>query len=301
MTTPDLPGHTIAGVTATLVARLDGSLVPPTMAMLRPDDLGVLRGDGVFETTLVIDGVPRDLPEHLARLAVSASMIDLTIPSAEEWQPAIDAVLAGWAAEEDMTLRLIATRGPETGEGPTCYVLGSGVAASTVQQRSGTRIVLLDRGLVGSQTVKAPWLLAGAKTISYAMNMAAIRYAQANGADDAVFIGADGAVMEGPTATVVVARKRTLLTPPRDGILDGITVRRLFAAAEAAGWQTAVAPLSVDDLKTADGFWVASSVRMLAPVISIDGVERPIGPQHNELMQLLGVPASWPTLEQAQA
>ncbi len=42
-----------------------------------PDDLGVLRGEGVFETTLVVDGEPRDLDDHLARLAVSGEMTGL--------------------------------------------------------------------------------------------------------------------------------------------------------------------------------------------------------------------------------
>ena len=53
-----------------------------------------------------------------------------------------------------------------------------------------------------------------------------------------IFLGSDGAVLEAPTASVVVARDRTLITPPPDGILDGITVRRLFRAAGEAGWST---------------------------------------------------------------
>ena len=64
-----------------VVALLDGTLVDPAEPLLRPDDLGVLRGEGVFETTLVVEGVPRDLDEHLVRLAVSAEMTGLTVPA----------------------------------------------------------------------------------------------------------------------------------------------------------------------------------------------------------------------------
>src|SRR5664279_698665 len=41
---------------APLAALLDGTLLAANEPLLRPDDLGVLRGEGVFETTLVVDG-----------------------------------------------------------------------------------------------------------------------------------------------------------------------------------------------------------------------------------------------------
>jgi hypothetical protein len=66
---------------APLTALLDGTLLPPEAPLLRPDDLGVLRGEGVFETTLVVDGVARDLDDHLARLAISAEMTGLVVPA----------------------------------------------------------------------------------------------------------------------------------------------------------------------------------------------------------------------------
>ena len=119
---------------------------------------------------------------------------------------------------------------------PTCFVtLGPVARLDAVRSVTGPSVLLLDRGFAGPEAAKAPWLLAGAKTLSYAVNMAAQRYAKANGADDVIFVGSDGAILEGPTATVLVATGRTLTTPPGDGILDGITVRRLFAAAAAGG------------------------------------------------------------------
>ena len=148
-----------------LVATLDGVLVPPTLPLLRPDDLGVLRGDGVFEATLVVDGVVRDLEEHLARMQVSARMVDLDLPAPDDWRPAIAAVLAGWAGGPEMVLRLIATRGIEAGGPPTCYAIGSALAATSVaQRRDGIRVLVLDRGFDGAAVARQPWLLVGAKT-----------------------------------------------------------------------------------------------------------------------------------------
>jgi 4-amino-4-deoxychorismate lyase len=274
-----------------IVARLDGVLVPPTLPLLRPDDLGVLRGDGVFETTLAVHGFPRDLQEHLARLQVSAGMIDLTLPGPDEWRPAIRSVLAGWTGGDQMVLRLIATRGIETGGAPTCYVIGSALAESSVLQRTeGVRVLVLERGFAGAEVAGKPWLLVGAKTLSYAINMTAYRYAKARGAEDVIYTGTDGTVLEGPTCTVIVARGRTLTTPPRDGILDGITARRLLRVAEAAGWSTVVAPVAPDDLHTADGLFLTSSTRIITPVVSVDGKPRENGELAAELGRLLQVP-----------
>ena len=273
-----------------LVARLDGQLVPSTSPLVRPDDAGVTRGDGIFETTLVVGGQPRDLDEHLARLTRSARMTDLVVPGEADWQLGVKAVIGAWTGG-DMVLRMIATRGPDHGE-PTCWVSAAPVADSAVRQRTdGVRVLLLDRGFSGPAAAASPWLLAGAKTLSYAINMAALRHAAANDADDVIFVGSDGAILEAPTATVVIARDRTLLTPPLEGVLDGITVVRLIRAAQQAGWATAYQSLTAADLAGADGVWLASSVRLLAPVTRIDGADRPVDPALNaELHQLLGTP-----------
>ncbi len=272
-----------------LVALLDGRLVPSTEPLIRPDDLGLTRGDGIFETTLVVDRQPRDLDEHFDRLAASAAALQLTIPSAAEWRVAVNAVVGAWNGG-DMTLRLLATRGPDA-SASTCWVSGDPVSPAAVAQRSrGVSALLLDRGFSGPDVVKSPWLLAGAKTLSYAINMAALRYATAHGADDVIFVGADGYILEAPTATVVAAHQGTLATPPLEGVLDGITVRRLFAAAGEAEWKTEYRRLRPDDLRNADGVWLASSVRLLAPVTALDGAPLPSAEATAELARLLQTP-----------
>ena len=274
-----------------VVALIDGTLIDPGEPLLRPDDLGVLRGEGVFETTLVVDGEPRDLTDHLVRLAVSAEMTGLAVPAPDRWQKGVRAVIDAWTGGQQMVLRLIASRGPESADEPVCYLLGAPLPVSSARQRrSGVRVLLLDRGFTVDAATTAPWLLAGAKTLSYGVNMAALRYVREQGADDAIFLTSDGMVLEAPTSTVVIARDRNLITPPDDGILAGITVRRLFRAAAAAGWKVRTEPLAAADLQSADGVWLLSSARLLAPVVSIDGRPRPDGGLTGALAELLEVP-----------
>src|SRR5690625_7099343 len=66
------------------------------------------------------------------------------------------------------------------------------------------KVVTLDRGLASTVVDTSPWLLPGAKTLSYAVNMAATREAVRRGAEDVLFVSTDGYALEGPTSTLLV-------------------------------------------------------------------------------------------------
>lgn len=275
----------------------DGRVADPDAPHLLVTDLGVVRGDGVFETLLAVDGRPLQLEAHLDRLAGSADALDLELPDGARWRAAIDTGLAEFArrhGDGEAMIRLVGTRGVDAAGPPTCWVYLQPVPASSHEQRRrGLDVLLLDRGYASDAAAAAPWLLLGSKTTSYAVNMAALRYAHRQGADDAIFVSSDGRVLEGPTSTLLIARTREgvreLVTPLlRSGILAGTTQGALFATAEPAGWRLGYGPLTPEDLHGNDGVWLASSVRLLAPIRSVDGREIPVSPELTaELTDLL--------------
>lgn len=257
-----------------VLALLDGSLADPDVPLVKVDDLGLMRGDGVFETVLVVGGKPRELGPHLDRLARSASMLDMPAPDRAGFERATQAVLDNWSGDQEMALKWVYTRGVEGGDGtPTGFAMGLTIAEKVLSQRvGGIAAVTLERGVDPSLTQRAPWLLYGAKSLSYAVNMAAIREAERRGAQEVVFTASDGSVLEGPTSTVIAVTGGTLRTPPSTlGILPGTTQAALFRAAEQAGWPTKVEPLRVSDLLDADGLFLASSVRKITRVHTLDG------------------------------
>lgn len=271
-----------------VLAFLDGTLADPDAAHVRVDDLGLLRGDGVFETILVVDGRPRELRPHLERLARSAAMLDLPAPDLAVWERTALTVIENWPGSAEMALKLVLTRGidgdPEAK--PFGFALGMEIEEKVLRARvDGVAAITLERGFETDLAERAPWLLLGAKSISYGVNMAALREAARRGASDVIFTAADGSVFEGPTSTVVLAKKRTLFTPPASiGILPGTTQAALFRGAERAGWSVKVEPLHVPDLAEGDGLFLASSVRKLTRVHTLDGVAlRDSGEVHAEL------------------
>lgn len=273
-----------------VLAMLDGTLVDAETPLIRVDDLGMTRGDGVFETILVVDGQPRELGPHLDRLARSAAMLQLPPPVRADWERCVQVVLDNWTTGAEMALKLIYTRGPEFGDGtPTGYAMGMSIGEKVLSAReTGVAAVTLARGYDPSIVSEAPWLLLGAKSLSYAVNMAALRHAESLGASEVIFVAADGSVLEGPTSTVVLVNGRTLrTTPPSSGILKGTTQGALFRAAEQAGWVTKVEPVTLSELREADALFMASSVRKITRVHTLDGVELPeIAGLHQELNAL---------------
>lgn len=255
-------------------------------------DLGVTRGDGVFETMLAVGGTVRKMQAHLDRLGGSAAALDLDIPDQDVWRRVIAAAVARHRSEnppadpatDELVVKLVVTRGVEGAPTPTAWVQASPAGAAGRRQReTGIDVILLDRGYDSDVAERAPWLLLGAKTLSYAVNMAALRHAHKQGADDVIFLSSDGRVLEGPTSTVLLAHVeksddgttvKRLITPQLDsGILAGTSQGALFAAAKAADWELGYGPLEPRDLMDADAVWLISSVRLLAPVNRIDGKE----------------------------
>ena len=250
--------------------------VDPDAPVVTAFDQGLGRGDGAFESVLVTAGATPHLADHLTRLHRSARIMQLPDPGDDALRGVVAAVVADWPADVDGVCRVFLTRGLGEGTPPTLLALLSAVPAETVRQRTdGIAVVTLSLGVPADFRATAPWLLGGAKTLSYAVNMAAVRHAHAVGADDVVFTSLEGRLLEGPTSTVVWAAGGRLHTPPVDtGILAGTTQARLFARAEDDGWPTAVTPGTVGDLQAADAVWLLSGIRGAAPVTRLDDIGR---------------------------
>jgi 4-amino-4-deoxychorismate lyase len=250
--------------------------VPADQPVVTAFDQGLGRGDGVFESVDVVGGRTPHLAAHLVRLARSARLMELADPGEAAWRALAEATLADWPAATEGALRLFLTRGLGEGMPPTALALLAPLPADTLRQRAeGIAVISLGLGVPAGFRAQAPWLLGGAKTLSYAVNMAAVRHAHAHGADDVVFTSLEGQLLEGPTSTVVWAAEGRLHTPPLEsGILEGTTTTRLFTRAREAGWPTAVVPGTVDDLHAADAVWLVSGIRGPATVRSLDGKRR---------------------------
>ncbi|GAB3071503.1 aminotransferase class IV [Micromonospora schwarzwaldensis] len=268
-------------------------LVPAGEPVLRGDDLGVLHGDGLFETLHLRAGRPWLRDEHLARLRAGAAAIDLPLPPVEALVELLDAVRVGWPAQTEGALRLVCTRGPEGDGPPTVYAtLGEVPAATRRARHLGVTVATLPLGVTARSRPELGWLPAGVKSTSYAPNTAARRWARRAGVDDLLWVSTDGYVLEAPTANVVWLTAGTLLTVPAaaTGVLPGVTAHHLLGRAAELGLTAGERLPTVADLHGAEAIWLTSSLRGPAEVTSLDGTPRPRSPLTPHLHTLLGFP-----------
>jgi 4-amino-4-deoxychorismate lyase len=225
--------------------------------------------------------------------------MDLPAPDLPSWRRAIDMAARQWVGgtADEGAMRLIYTRGREIGSAPTAYVMVNPVPDRvTAVRRDGLAAVTLDRGLPANGADAMPWLLAGAKTLSYAVNMAALRHAARQGAGDVIFVSSDGYILEGPRSTVVIAAgsdsgahgNPCLLTPPPwYPILRGTTQQALFEVARDKGYDCDYRALRIADLHAAQGIWLISSMTLAARVHTLDGQYLHRSPMAAEFSELV--------------
>jgi branched-chain amino acid aminotransferase len=237
------------------LASVDGAITPTAAAAIGLKDDGLYRGDGAFEVIRLYDGRPFALGEHLDRLGRSAAAIALEFD-----RPALEAEIAALLSEFgplDGQLRLIVTRG------------GRRIAATEPVPAHAESV------RVGTVAYSTTGILDRVKSLSYAANMQATRLAKGRGADEALLVQADGAVLEPPTSTILWASAEgRLRTPSLElPILDSITRDRLVAALEVEEgiWD-------VEDLRGASEAFLASTTREVQAVSAVDEVELPATP-----------------------
>ena len=237
-----------------MLASVDGRIGPTAEATIPLEDDGLRRGDGAFEVMRLYGGRPFAFGEHLARLKATCVGLRLDCDP-EQVRREAEALLAE-SREPDALLRVVLTRG-------------------------GRRILTIEplpeqppSATVATVTYAPNRILDGLKTLSYAGNMLAGRLARERGADEALLVTPHGRVLEGPTWSLFWGRDGTLFTPPlSEHILGSITRERVLQAVDVV---EAVCPR--DELDAADEAFIASTVREVLPIASIDGRPLPLAP-----------------------
>lgn len=251
---------------------LNGRMVEADGPHLRADDHGVIVGDGVFETLLVLrrdrGAAAFAVRRHLERLRRSARVLRFECPySDDELRAAVAQCLD--AAPEAGIVRITAT----SGGGP----LGSGRSGAR-----GSAIVIAGNrppdyppgtavAVVGFARNERG-AMAGVKTTSYAENVLALDMAREQGASEAIFADTRGRVSEGTGSNIFWSDGERLHTPPLDtGCLAGVTRALLLEHLDIAETH-----LPVEDLPGVPEAFLASSTRVVQSIGRIDDTGLPV-------------------------
>lgn len=250
---------------------VDGTFVPAQEAKIPVDDLAVLRGIGVCDIMRTFQGRPYFVDEHIDRLVESGKKIGLSLP----WNRAGIKQIVLQTLEKnpglaEMNIRIVITGGSSpdfltpTGR-PRLIVMVTEIKKLPEEWYSrGVKVITLVQ--------ERP--LAGAKVTAYIPATIAMNQARTAGAMEVIYINRKNHALEGTTSNLFAFFGNTLVTPPPEGILKGIT-RKVILSLAKNRYEVSEESIPLEKLLTADEVFITGTNKGVVPVIQID--DTPIG------------------------
>lgn len=235
--------------------------------LLAPGQVGLLAGWGVFSTIRVVDGVLFAFERHWARICKDAALFHVPLLCDEEKarRRLLELVEANGAYEA--SLRIYVVRNDGSAFGGPCERRSDFIAmtADLKDWGSGMKLAYVTQG----RHAASPF--AGAKILSWAMNLTWVEEAQAKGFDEVILLNERGEVAECTSANIFIARGNQVFTPPlSSGCLPGVTRDVLLSEIHVPGIQVSEQVLMPADLENADEVFITSTTRELLPVLEIE-------------------------------
>ncbi|MFN7998104.1 MAG: aminotransferase class IV [Bryobacteraceae bacterium] len=237
--------------------------------LLAPGQVGLLSGWGVFSTIRVTAGVLFAFEHHWARMTKDARALGVPMPPDPDSvrRQLVRLVEANRAT--DATMRVVIVR--NTGgiwQGPSTRPADLiALTADTKEWGKTVRLSLTPRARYAAGE------FAGAKILSWAMNLTWLERAQAQGYDETILLNEQGEVAECTSANIFAAQGNVVWTPPlSSGCLPGVTRELLLHEIHVPGFRVEEKALKPEDLERADAVFITSTTRNLLPVTEIEGV-----------------------------
>jgi branched-chain amino acid aminotransferase len=251
----------------------NGKIHDVSERLLRPGQVGLLNGWGVFSTLRVCQGVLFAWERHYERMRKDAALLGVPFPA--DANAMRDQLLLLVEANEawDATLRVVVVRNRGgLFEGPNLTSDYDVIAFTrpVAEWGTGLRLAVTPAARYSSSR------FAGAKTISWAMNLTLLEEARARGFDETILLDDRGRVAECTSANIFLATGNVVWTPPLTcGCLPGVTRAILLEEIRVPGIEIREQEFRIADLERADEVFITSSTRDLLAVQEIEGVPTP--------------------------
>lgn len=248
---------------------LNGKILPLAEAKVGVENIGLLRGYGIYDGLTVFNGKVFHFADHWNRLLSGAHILNLNVPITEEKAEKIIEELAAkngldTAENNRANVRIILTGGQTIGgieynfEEPTFYIIvEKWQSLSSDFYENGAKLV----------TYKHMRELPEYKTTNYIRAVNLQNWRKEEKAMEILYVY-DGEVLECATSNVFVVKNKTLITPV-ENILKGVTRKVVLELIEGK-YKIEERPVREEELKTADEVFITSSFKDIVPIVKID-------------------------------
>ncbi len=250
---------------------LNGAYLPIEDGRVSVEDRGFQFGDGVYEVVRVYRGKAFRLDRHLKRLQESLDGVRIAAPEPLEKIAGVCRTLIERGPQE-ASIYLQVTRGAS----PRSHAFPSDVRPTFVAYIREVKRYPDEKAFSLVTVPDVRWGRCNLKTICLLPNLLAKQQAVEAGADEGLFVREDGAVTEGTSSNAFLVKGGRLVThPATPRILDGVTRQAVLEVAAELGLPLEQRPCSMEDVRSADEFFMTGTLTEVMPAVSIDG--KPVG------------------------
>jgi len=239
----------------------NGTFYPAETPLLQTNDLGLLRGYGLFDYFRTYNGVPFRFDEYWERFNRSAARLHLPVPLDKAAVAEAVVELIRLSGEEDIACRLVLTGG----------FSADGVQVSSPNFFIRSEKLPVEKAEAMVHGIKViPYLyvrdLPDVKMTSYVHMILNTEVMKRCHASDLLF-HKDGQVSELTRSNVFIFKGDTLITPEQN-VLKGIT-RKFTMELASAHFEVRTGDFSLDELLQADEVFITSTTKWAIPVVQV--------------------------------
>ena len=258
----------------TRIAYVNGRYVRHADATVHVEDRGYQFADGVYEVCEVRHGMIVDMTRHLDRLGRSLSELRIEWPMHRSALERVIREVLRRNRVKNGLFYLQVTRGvarrdhvfPAPGTRPSIVVTAKNTNPAIIAAKNAN-------GIKAITVPENRWDRVDIKTVGLLSNALVRQQAKEAGAQEAIYVDADGIVKEGAATNVwMVDTDGTILTRPAEhGILRGITRTTLMDVAKTLDLRIREEEFSVEKMLGAREVFITAATSICFPVVEIDG------------------------------
>lgn len=244
----------------------NGQILPVSEAVMPLSNIEYAYGFGVYESIRVVKGKPLFLRQHLERLEASAKAIGLQhtfeISSIDAWTREI----VKHAKADALNLKMLLIGAKDPANAQLFIIPLSPLFPDKRLYVRGATVV----------SVAHERFMPQAKTLNMLPSYLAYSKAKAAGCYDALYVNRAGCITEGTRTNFFAIRDKTLVSPPKSEILEGVTLLNVIAVAEKNGFGISHEDIPLSRIKDFGGAFLTSTSSKIMPLSRIDATEMKI-------------------------
>ena len=261
---------------------INGKFVSAEDSTISVNDMGLLRGYGVFDFMRTYGGIPFYLDGHVKRLIHSATLVGLAVPWSEKELIDITMETLGKNSHAESNVRIVIT---------------GGISPDSITPQGNSSLLVMVTPLhrlpeswytkgVKVITTHTERYMPEAKTNNYIPGILALENAKKQNAIESIYVDRHGHLLEGTTTNFYAFIDNKLVTPPATGLLPGITRRVVLDLADGA-FDVEIRNIKKEEIRIMDEAFLSASNKEIVPVTEIDAVTIGDGKPGKQTLQMM--------------